>query len=699
MKKRWSDEGAAEAVRRWGNEHGEDFALRLYGAQLLGADNELVLFSGGNVSLKLPYTTLLGDRVEAIYVKASGAELATLEPAELVGLDLTYLRRLHLLDALTDAELANQLRLSMFDSSGPTPSIETLLHAFLPQRFIDHTHADAVLALTNQVNGTQLVQEVMGDDVIVVPYVRPGLELAKAVAGACQANREANAVVLRHHGLITLGDDARSVYERHIALVDTCEGFVRKRAEGRVLAVSFQQKEAPSALAARVAPLLRGALAWETGNEDQPYSRSVMEWRADDHLLELVNSTLAAPLATNGPLTGDHLIHTKAVYLLVDDPQWEDEQRLRDQLTEAINTYRTEYTDYVSFNGGSMEGIDPSPRVILLPGAGLFCWATSKRDASAVADIAEHTLITKLRADAIGEYRPLLADHLFNMEHRALQRAKLGRKHDHPLQGQVVVISGGAGAIGAAVGEVCAENGGHVVLTDVDAERLTSVVEHIQARHGRGSALGVIMDVTDEKSVRAGFEEAVLEFGGVDVIVPNAGIAHVAPIDELELSDFHRVMEVNAVGYMLLMREGIRILKRQGLGGHIIISASKNVFGPGKDFGAYSASKAAGHQLGKVAAIELAPFGIRVNMINADAIFGSLECPSGLWEEVGPQRAKSRNIDPSEIPEYYRDRNLLKARIHGRHVGNAVVFFASNATPTTGATLPIDGGVVEAFPR
>ena len=207
------------------------------------------------------------------------------------------------------------------------------------------------------------------------------------------------------------------------------------------------------------------------------------------------------------------------------------------------------------------------------------------------------------------------------------------------------------------------------------------------------------MDVTNEDSVRTGYEETCRLYGGVDVVVPNAGIAHVAPIEELRLDDFRRVLDINATGYLLFMREGIRVLRRQGLGGHIVINSSKNVFGPGKDFGAYSASKAAGHQLGKVAAIELAPHGIRVNMINADAVFAHGDIPSGLWAEVGPQRAQSRDMRTEDLPEYYRGRNLLKARICGHHVGNAVVFFASNATPTTGATLPIDGGVVEAFPR
>jgi NAD(P)-dependent dehydrogenase (short-subunit alcohol dehydrogenase family) len=285
------------------------------------------------------------------------------------------------------------------------------------------------------------------------------------------------------------------------------------------------------------------------------------------------------------------------------------------------------------------------------------------------------------------------------MEHRSAQRRKLGERFRRPLESQVVVISGGGGAIGAAVAEVCAEAGAHIAVTDIDEDRIRRVVQHVEKQSGPGTACGVVMDVTDERSVAAGYADVVRTFGGVDVVVPNAGVAHVSSIEDMAVDDFRRTMEINAVGYLLFMREGIRILKRQGLGGHVVVMASKNVFGPGKDFGAYSASKAAGHQLGKVAALELAPFGIRVNMINADAIFGDEETPSGLWATVGPARAQSRGMDFEQLPEYYRKRNLLQARVRGRHVGNAVVFFASNATPTTGATLPVDGGVVEAFPR
>ncbi len=708
MKSRWTKQGAHDAIKRWGPEHGEDFALRLYGARLLGADPYLVLHGGGNVSLKGRHRTLLGDEVEAIHVKASGWDLATLEPAGMPALDLAYLRRLRLVDALQDVEMVNEIRTHLFDASAPTPSIETLLHVFVPQKFVDHSHADAVLAVTNQPNGETLAREAMGDGVAIIPYVHPGFELAKTVVEACEANPAVDAVVLMHHGLVTFGDDAHAVYERHIALVDACERFIAKRSKGRSLTAVYHTEDDPAELAGRVAPMLRGLLAWPTGDEDHPYARSVLEWRATDAILTFVNSAEAKSLAAAGPLTGDHLIHTKPCPLFVENPPWSHEEALRELLSGEVEAYRRKYRAYLQVEGESAEAaagpvpdenIDPSPRVVLMPGAGMFCWGRTKRQACITADITEHTLATKASAFAIGDYKSLPPNELHAMEYRTLQLAKLSTAEQRPLEGQAVMISGGAGAIGAAIADVCAQAGAHVVLADLNESRLPQVAERIDQRHGPGTALAVTMDVTDEASVHAGYQEAVRAFGGVDVIVPNAGIAHVAPIEELAVDDFRRVMDVNAVGYFLFMREGIKILKKQGLGGHIIVSASKNVFGPGKDFGAYSASKAAGHQLAKVAAIELAPDGIRVNMINADAIFGDQENPSGLWAEVGPTRARSRNLQPQDIPEYYRNRNLLKARIHGHHVGNAVVFFASNATPTTGATLPIDGGVVEAFPR
>ena len=733
MKTRWNPQGAREAVDRWGDQHGEHFALRLYTARLIGHDPALALHGGGNISLKCTYRTLLGDEIDCLYVKGSGWDLATLEPEGLAGLDLTCLRRLRACQHLDDAAMANELATRRLEASAPMPSIETLLHAFLPHRFIDHSHPDAVLVVTNQPDGVERAISVLGDRVAVLPYVEPGLDLAQAVAKECARNPRLEGIVLAHHGLITFADDARTAYERHIALVDSCERSIHRQGRGRSLTHTYVVEQAPETLAALAAPLLRGALAQPTGNEDQPFALSLMEWRASDSVLDFVNSAEAESLAAAGPLTGDHLIRTKPWPMFVAQPHWSDEAQLRRQLNDAVQAYREDYARYVSAHGGSLSDVDPSPHVVLLPGAGAFCWGRTKRDACRCADITEHTLAAKALGHSIGTYTGLPDSDLFHMEYRPFQLAKLGtfrsadfprphggvrraddpespleeppgrvRRADHcrlPLAGQVVVISGGAGAIGSAIAETCVEAGAHVAVADLSEERCARVVERIERRFGPGVAYSVVMDVCDETSVAKGFATVVRTYGGVDVLVPNAGIAHVASISELTAKDFRRVMEVNATGCLLFMREGIAILKAQGRGGNVIINASKNVFAPGKDFGAYSASKAAAHQLGKVAAIELAPLGIRVNMINADAIFGDRESPSGIWAEVGPQRARSRGLKPEELPDYYRNRNLLKTRVLGRHVGNAVVFFATNATPTTGATLPVDGGIVEAFPR
>lgn len=697
MKSHYRDDEAAQYVQRF-SAAGPDVALRVYTSRLVGRDASLVMHGGGNTSVKGEFTDLLGARVPAIFVKGSGWNLDSIEPPGFPGLDLEYLKKLRALPALSDEEMVNQLRTHMFDASGPNPSVETLLHAFLPHEFVDHSHADAILALTNRPDGEAVVRELYGDRVGIVRYVMPGFALAKKCAEVFEANPEVEGLVLLKHGLFSFGDSAKQSYERHIALVNVAEEWLARN--GRKLTPQFDAPAEPATLCARVAPALRGLLAEATGDQDAPFRRMVMDWRCNDAILDFVNSAEFAKVANTGPLTPDHVIRTKALPLIVADPDFEN---LDEQLPSLITDYRRAYNDYFermcALRGVERVRLDDFPRVALIPGVGILAWGPTKKDARIAADLMEHTLAVKAQVFATGEYEALPEADLFDVEYWPLEQAKLGKSKPRPLAGQVAVVTGAAGAIGSAVAARLIEEGCHVMLADINGERLQETCEELASRHGKDSRRGVVCDVTDEHSVRAMMEETARQFGGVDIVIPNAGVAHSRALDSLELHDWQRVNAVNSDGYFLVCREAARMLRQQGTGGHIIIIGSKNVAAPGAEFAAYSASKAAAHQLGKVAALELARDHIRVNVIAPDAVFGDEKNPSGLWADVGPDRAKAHGIEFAGLEEHYRNRNLLKARVTGRHVGNAVVFFATNQTPTTGATLPVDGGIAQTFSR
>ena len=700
MKSRWSDTEARQFVDRYAPRWGEALALRVYTSRLIGAEVDLVMHGGGNTSVKVTKENLLGDRVEALCVKGSGWDLDSIEPEGFPALDLAWLRRLRKLEALTDEEMVNQLRTHLFDASAPNPSVETLLHAFLPHPFVDHTHADAVLALTNQPDGADLIRRALGDRVLVVPYVMPGFRLAKLAAEMFEGKADAEGMVLLKHGLFTFAADARASYERTIDYVDRAESFLRSRLRTKAAPGSGAGVSEARAGMARAGPILRGLLATPSNDADQPWRRVILEHRASPEILGLLEAPGCASLASRGPLTPDHVIRTKAQHLFIAQPALQDMDALRDQLAVAIDGFRKQYDAYfareVAAKGITRSKLDPDPRVLLVPGVGIVCAGKTRKDAAIAADIAEHTLRIKAAAEAVGRYTPLEEAELFDMEYWSLEQAKLGKEVEKPLARQVALVTGAAGAIGVATCVELAKAGAHVVLTDIDAEGLARARGKVAKA---GPCIAVKMDVTDETSVAEAFEQVCATYGGVDIVVANAGIAHVSSLAELEMKQLRRVLEVNLGGYFLTLRAATRVMLAQGTGGNIVINASKNVFAPGADFGAYSASKAAGHQLGKVAAIELAPQGIRVNMINADAVFAEGDTPSGLWREIGPDRARSRGITPEKLQEFYRERNLLRAEVTGAHVGRAVVFFASNQTPTTGATLPVDGGIAAAFPR
>jgi rhamnose utilization protein RhaD (predicted bifunctional aldolase and dehydrogenase)/NAD(P)-dependent dehydrogenase (short-subunit alcohol dehydrogenase family) len=678
-------------------------ALRIYTSRLIGGNSQLVLHGGGNTSVKTMVKSITGEEREVLFVKGSGIDLATIEPLGFAGLELAPLRKLQGLVHLPDDEMENQLQIHKISFSSPDPSVEALLHAFLPHRYIDHSHADAILVLTNQRQGKDFLREALGSPVGILPYVMPGIHLAQGALAEYKRNPDIGAIVVLHHGIFTFSEDGRDSYERMIAYVDRAEKYIEERAHRKIF-LSPGGEQIPfqdfGPALARFCQVARGACAGR--RSDGSLQRLYAEARTAPDLKAASFLKEARWFCQSGALTPDHVIRTKNLWAYVGEIP-EDDTLLCQRVKQTVEAYQADYDQYFhrQARAKNFSGIqfDPHPRVLLAAGIGLVALGPTRKAARMAADIAEHTLRAKLLGQALGEYEPIAEEHVFDMEYWRLQQKKLGGPSFQTLQGQVAIVTGGAGAVGMGIADRLLYAGAAVVITDIHEARLQKVHSLLTQRHGPTLLEKIIFDVTDYDSVEKAFQEISCRWGGLDILVPNAGIAHVAKLEDLDPQKFEQVIAVNLTGTFNVIKAAVPIFRRQGTGGNIVVVSSKNVFDPGKAFGAYSASKAAAHQISKIAALELAELGVRVNMVNPDAIFGDEEVPSQLWELVGPERMKSRGLDPEGLREYYRQRNLLQVRVTAEHVGNAVVFFASDQTPTTGATLPIDGGIPAAFPR
>ncbi|MEZ5962914.1 MAG: bifunctional aldolase/short-chain dehydrogenase [Planctomycetota bacterium] len=705
MRSLWQDAEARQFVDRYAPQHGEDLALRVYTSRLIGRDDTLVLHGGGNTSVKTKVKDILGDDLDVLCVKGSGWDLVSIEPQGLPAVELAPLLRLRRVARMTDEEMVAQVRRRLLDPGAPNPSVETFLHAFVPRKFVDHTHADAIMVLTNQPDGEQMVRDALGERVLSLPWIFPGFPLAHAVADAFERAPDCEGIVLQKHGIFTFGDNARDSYERMIELVDRAERFVASRGRGRRTMLmptsTLLSDDEARALVADVAPVVRGAVALASSPPHGPkkvHTRFVMCWRGDDDLRAFAAHPEAARLVGLGPLTPDHVIRTKGRYLWLSL----DDARSPAKVAQAVLDYEAQYHRYFAEHRHRVSAktpmADPMPRVVIVEGLGILAFGVNAKAAGVAADIAEHTLRAKAQAESIGSYTELDPGEVFAMEYWSLEVAKLGKAKAPVLGGQVAFVTGAAGAIGFGIARALLEAGAEVMVSDFNEDSLARIHNKLLDRFGSRVA-AVPMDVTDDGQVAAAFADCCRRFGGVDIVVPNAGVAYVSKIADMDLDEFRRVVDVNLIGAMNVVRTAAQVLAKQGTGGAIVVQGSKNVFDPGAGFGAYSASKAGAHQIGKIAALELAEIGVTVNMINADAVFGDDDVPSGLWQEVGPDRMRARGLDAAGLREYYRNRSLLKREVTPEHVGAAVVFFASGATPTTGATLPVDAGVPGAFPR
>jgi rhamnulose-1-phosphate aldolase/alcohol dehydrogenase len=685
MQSRWSDADARAL---------SGLDLLVYASRLIGAESTLVVWGGGNTSIKTRERDHRGREIDVLRVKGSGSDLKSVQRKDFPGVRMKDVRALLGRDDMSDQEMVTYLAHTLQEAGGPRPSIETLLHGFLPAPAVIHTHADAIVALTNNDRAADVFAAVYGKDVITLPYRRPGFKISREVADAIAEHPDAKALVLERHGTITWGGTVREAYEATISLITRAEVAIGERRRGRRrfggprVPVLGQSPRRAAALA--LAPALRGQLGAQR--------RVVLVFDDTPAVAEFASSVEAPDVARVGPATPDHTIYTKRVPCVVDtDARTPD--ALAAATRDSVERFIEEYTRY--FEAHRFEGAeltDPMPRVVLVPGVGMFTAGRDRRTAGIVNDIYRHTIDVIGDASTFGRYVSLTPRDAFEVEYWPLELYKLTlAPPERELARRIALVTGAASGLGRAIARRLAAEGAHVVVTDVDAGGAGKVADEIVAAVGAGRALGLGMDVTSEASVRAAFEETVLAYGGLDVLVSNAGIAHSSPVDRMELADWERSFAVNATGHFLAAREAMRVLIAQGLGGALVFVATKNVMSPGKDFAAYSAAKAAEAQLAKVLALEGAPHGIRSNIVNPDAIFQD----SGLWSEtIRRERAAAQGIAVEQLEEFYRKRNLLGVRILPEDVAEAVLFFASDrSAKTTGCTLTVDGGVKDAFPR
>ena len=685
MKSRWSDAEAQEYVKRYAERSvGEELALRTYTTRLLGGDPRLVLHGGGNTSVKTYAKDLLGDDVEVIHIKGSGWDMGNIEPAGLPAVKLAPLRRLLALPELSDEDMVNYQRINLLDASAPNPSIETLLHAFLPHKFIDHTHSSAVLALTDQPDGEAIARDLYGKRVAYVPYTIPGFALAKSVTKVFERNPDVEGLVLLRHGIFTFADDAKTAYERMIEIVTMAEERLQRNR--KLLAPA----KLPEKLArtAEIAPIIRGACAISRDDMAGTVKRQILCFRTSAQILDYVNGTDIARYSQQGVATPDHTIRTKNWPLVVPAPAEGKLDAWKKEVEKAVADYVAHYHAYFERNNAranpTKKELDPLPRVVLVPGKGLFGLGASAKDAAIAADIAENTVEVITDAEATGRYQPISEADQFDVEYWLLEQAKLGKGAEKVLARQVCVVTGGGSGIGAAVAKAMAAEGAEVAVLDRDRAAAADVARKISK-----TAIAIGCDVTKRGDVATAFREVVKAFGGVDIVVSNAGAAWQGRIGEVDDEELRKSFELNFFAHQTVSQFAVEIMLKQDTGGCLLFNTSKQAVNPGKDFGPYGLPKASTLFLMKQYALDYGKFGIRSNAVNADRIRSGL-----LTDDMVAARAKARGL----TEEQYMGGNLLGREVYALEVAEAFVYLA-HAEKTTAGVITVDGGNIEASMR
>lgn len=668
----------------------------VYRSNLLGSDRAVCNWGGGNTSMKTTEKDFRGRDIEVMWVKGSGSDLATMGSENFTGLNLEDIRPLIERGEMTDEEMVAYLTYCMIDSKHPRASIETLLHAFLPFKHVDHTHPDAIISLCCADNGKELANEIFGDRFVWVPYVRPGFTLSKMIAEGVKENPNADLVLMEKHGLVVWGETAKESYDKTISVINEAESFINSRLkEGAVFGGGKYDSlaaEEQKRIVAKVMPVIRGAVSDE--------KKMLLTYDNAEDVLEFVNSHDAAELSQVGAACPDHLVHTKMKPLFID---WDPSSKDADQLAEAVRTgienFKKEYKDY--FERNKNEGdvmFEPAPRVILIPGIGMV--NSGKNVAMAnVSGALYHRAISVMKgASALGKFVSLSENESYNIEYWPLELYKLSlAPPEAEFSRKVAFVTGGAGGIGSETCRQFVAAGAHVVLADLNLEGAEKVAAEINGQYGEGRALAVKMDVTSEEQVQEAFRKTALAYGGVDIIVNNAGLATSSPFGETTLKEWDLNMNVLGKGYFLVAREAFNQMKEQSIGGSMVFIGSKNSVYAGKSAAAYSSVKALEAHLARCIAAEGGEFGIRVNSVLPDAVLQGSAIWGSKWRE---ERAAAYGIEPDQLDEHYRKRTTLLVNIYPKDIAESILFLSSSkAEKTTGCMITVDGGVPAAFTR
>ena len=678
MKNFWSDSEAQKFVKKFaGNSNNADIALRVYTSRLLGREPKLVLHGGGNTSVKTTMPDILGKETEVLCVKGSGWDLADIEPQGLPAVRLSKIKKLASLNALSDTDMVNIQRLSLLDASAPNPSVETLLHAFLPHKFVDHTHSNAILALTDQTNGDKVCQEVFGNRMGYVPYIMPGFALAKKAKEVFEANTKVDGLILFKHGIFTFADTAKDSYDLMIEMATMAEVAISKRKR-----VSFPTTTVAEPLAdvSKIAPILRGMCS------SVDNSPMLLNFRTSAKILEYVNGDELVRYSQKGTVTPDHVIHTKSKPLIVPMPLKNDLIAFIKNSEIALTKYQKEYETYFEHNnervGYTKEKLDSTPRVILVPGLGLFGLGCSKEAASIAADLAEANIDVILDAERMGTYETIQETDIFDVEYWELEQAKLSNFVEKPLARKIVAITGGGSGIGAATAKLFASNDATVAVIDISQTLANKIARSI-------GGIGIGCDVTNAQALDLAFDEIAEKLGGLDILISNAGAAWHGRIGDVDQHILRKSFELNFFAHQTAAQAAIRIFQAQKIGGCLLFNASKQAVNPGRNFGPYGLPKAATVLLMKQYAIDYGEENIRSCAVNADRVRSGL-----LTKKMITKRAKSRGLSETE----YMSGNLLRNEVTTNDVAQAFYHLAISKM-TTAAILTVDGGNIEASLR